>query len=371
MASSEGLKFHSPQPFRRALAARVEPHLAAVGRRSGWPMARKAAILIAWAAISYVALVAGSPAPWLAILASISLGLAVAGIGFSVMHDGNHGGFSASPRLNRAMGRTLDLLGGSSYLWRYKHNVFHHTYPNVTGLDDDIDLGALCRMSPSQPRRFFHRLQHFYLWPLYGLIVPKWHLLDDFKALWTARIGPNPIPRPKGIEVAVFWGGKVIFFGLAFAIPLLLHPVWSVLGVYGLVALVQGITLSIVFQLAHVNVEADDLALAESGGKVEREWAAHQVETTVDFARGNRLLTWYTGGLNHQIEHHLFPQLSHLDLPAIAPIVEEVSREHGVRYSAHPTMWTALASHYRWLRAMGQAGTTLTAPPPVLRPQEA
>jgi len=335
--------------FHQALRARVLKHLESSGLPArGLPaMYLKTAVLFLWLAASYLLLVFTAQTPWQALPLAVALGLAIAGIGFNVQHDGSHGSYSTSPALNRLMARALDLLGGSSFVWQRKHNVLHHTWPNVEGADDDIDAGALARLSPAQPRRFYHRFQHLYMWPLYCFLAVKWQIVDDFATVVRGRMSGRPFPRPRGSELFVFLGGKLVFFGLAFGLPLLLHPVWSVVGIYLLVAAVAGITLSVVFQLAHCVPEAET-------GPDLGSWAARQVESSVDFARESRLLNWYVGGLNLQIEHHLFPQISHPHYARLAPIVEATCREFGVRYTAHPTFGAAVAAHYRQLRELGR-----------------
>jgi len=336
--------------FHQELRNRVRRHLEATGAPAqGLPaMYAKTALLFAWLVSSYVLLVFVAREPWQAAPLAVSLGLAIAGIGFSVMHDGSHGSYSTRPGLNRWMARSLDLLGGSSFVWQRKHNLLHHTWPNVEGVDDDIDTGGLARLSPGQPRRFYHRLQHLYMWPLYAFLSVKWQLFDDFATVARGRMSGRPFPRPRGSELAVFVLGKLLFFGLAFGLPLLVHSAWTVVPVYLLVSAVAGITLSVVFQLAHCVPEA------ETGHDVG-SWAARQVESAVDFARANRLLGWYVGGLNMQIEHHLFPQISHPHYAGLAPLVEATCREYGVRYTTHPTFRAAVAAHYRQLRALGRA----------------
>jgi linoleoyl-CoA desaturase len=349
--------FSPERSFQHEVQSRVEARLAALDRSryGGWRIYLKTALLLLWSGASYLALVTWARSGWQAVPLAVSLGLALAAIGFNIGHDGNHGSFSTSRFVNRAMGWMLDLLGGSSYIWRWKHNVFHHSYTNIEGLDDDIDLGALCRMSRHQPHLPYHRFQHLYMWILYGFIIPKWQLYDDFAAVAAGRIGGNPFPRPRGRELALFVGGKLAFLALAFAIPLLSHPLWQVALAYAGVGLVQGLSLSIVFQLAHSNEETCAFSAQEPEDIARREWAVHQVETTANFARRSRLLTWYVGGLNHQIEHHLFPRISHVHLPAIADVVEQLCREHGVRYRTYTSFWRAVASHHSWLRSMGRA----------------
>ena len=345
-------RFQSERPFQQALQIRVEERLAALGRSryGAWRLYLKTAVIVLWAGLSYAGLLA-SDRWWQALPLAVSLGLALAAIGFNVGHDGNHGAGSSSKLVNRSLGALFDLLGGSSYVWRFKHNVLHHSYPNVNGLDDDIDLGPLCRMSRHQPHLPHHRLQHLYMWVLYTLIIPKWQFLDDFSAVLRGRIGETPFPRPRGVDLAVFVIGKLAFFGWVFLLPAQLHPVSMVLLFYGLVAAIQGLALSVVFQLAHSNDETQ--SFAGTGDDPESEWAVHQIETTANFARRNRLLTWYVGGLNHQVEHHLFPRISHVHLPLIADEVAQVCREHGVRYREYPSLTSAIVSHFRWLRDLG------------------
>jgi linoleoyl-CoA desaturase len=365
------LKFGASDGFQRELQRRVDRYFQSTGRRRrDCPrMYLKTAIVLGWLLASYVLLVFVVGTWWLALPLAISLGLSMAALGFNVQHDGGHRAYSDRGWINKLMAMALDLLGGSSYVWARKHNSIHHSYANITGHDDDIDIGFLGRLSPHQKRLKFHGWQHFYLWPLYGLLPIKWQVYDDFRDVFTGRTGGHRLARPRGWDLAIFIGGKVVFFTLALAIPLALHPVWVVLLFWVIATFVQGEVLSVIFQLGHcVELAAFPLPRPDTG-RMEAPWAVHQIETTVDFAHRNRLLTWFIGGLNFQIEHHLFPRICHLHYPALAPLVEETCREFGLQYMAQKTFRAAVASHYRWLRQMGTAGivhekkTTLTATP--------
>ena len=349
------LKFAASDEFHREIRRRVSQYfeLSGLRQRDCPQMYVKTAILFAWTAVSYALLVFCATTWWLAIPLAISLGLSMAAIGFNVMHDGGHQAYSNHRWINRFMAMALDLLGGSSYGWARKHNVIHHSFANITGHDDDIDIGILGRLSPHQRRLPFHRLQHYYLWGLYGFLPVKWYFYDDFRDLITGRISGHRIPRPKGWELVVFIGGKIIFFSLAFLVPLLLHPAWAVLSLYFLASFVQGVVLSIVFQLAHCVENAAFPMPHEQTGRMDAGWAVHQVETTVDFARENRVLSWFIGGLNFQIEHHLFPRICHIHYRRLAPLVETTCREFGVNYEQHKSFSAAVMSHFRWLRRMG------------------
>lgn len=355
--SPDRLIFTQSNGFRMELQHRVDAFLESTGRRPRdcWQMYLKSAILFATYGAAYVLLVFFAQNAWQAVPLAVLLGLATAGIGFNVQHDAGHNAYSNHPWINRMMAITLDLIGGSSFVWRFKHGIFHHTYVNVTGHDTDIDVGILARLSPHEKRYAFHRWQHIYLWALYGLLAIQWHLQSDFYEVLKGRIGKMRIPRPRGWDLVVFLGGKAFFFCMAFAIPLCLHSVGIVLLYYAITAITIGITLSVVFQLAHTVEEADFPMPAPDSGRISNEWAVHQVETTVDFARNSRIASWCLGGLNFQIEHHLFPRICHIHYPAIAPIVESTCREYGVRYVAHPTFCAGVASHYRWLRKLSKA----------------
>ncbi|PHX96530.1 MAG: linoleoyl-CoA desaturase [Gemmatimonadetes bacterium] len=359
------IKFGLRSEFRKELHARVDAYLGSCGRRVRAPFAmyRKSLVIIAWMAVSYIGLVFYSTNWWQFALFAISLSLAAAGMSFNIPHDASHGSYSTNPKFNRAMAFAFDIMGASSYLWHWKHNVFHHGFTNIPGVDDDINLAGIGRMAPTQKHYKFHRFQHYYLWVLYGLITVKWQLVDDYINIVKAKIGTADIPRPKGGELALFVLGKLCWLTLFLVLPLTQYSLGLVIFGYLAVNIMLGTTVAVVFQMAHT-VEEADFVPPPPGAPEERiknEWAAHQVETTVNFAPRSALWTWYLGGLNYQIEHHLFPSVSHVHYPALAPIVEETCKEHGVSYSQHPTFRSAIASHFRWLKQMSRPPQAMTA----------
>ncbi|MFC5436951.1 fatty acid desaturase family protein [Rhodanobacter umsongensis] len=357
------LKFNGDNSFHRELRRRVEAEFKRSGtrERDSAQMYLKTAIILATFVLAYAALVFFAAAWWQSVPLAIVLGVATAAIGFNIMHDGGHQAYSEHRGVNRLMALALDMVGGSSYIWRWKHARFHHTWVNVAGHDSDIDLGALGRLSPLQPRRPWHRWQHIYLWPLYGVTAIRWHLYGDFRDMLTGTVGERPFTRPRGRDLAGFIIGKLVFFTLAFGLPLAFHSIGSVLMVYMLVSAVAGVLLALVFQMAHVVEEAAFPVPDATGLQMATPWAIHQLETTVDFARGNRVLGWLIGGLNFQVEHHLFPRISHVHYPLVARVVEETCREFGVTYREHRTFGAGIASHYRWLRALGRPETRAVA----------
>jgi linoleoyl-CoA desaturase len=341
--------------FLAELRGRADAYFAATGKseRDCWQMYLKTAVILAWLATSYALLVFAAPTVWVAAPLSISLALAISAVGFSIQHDGAHHAYSRFASVNRLAALSLDLIGASSYLWRWKHVVMHHTYPNVDGQDADIDAGPVARLAPQQRRRWFHRWQHLYLWPLYGLTAAVWHLYGDFRDVIAGSIRGHKIPRPTGWELVTFIAGKFVSIGLLLGAPMLVHSWWVVVIFYAAVTAILGVVLTVVFQLAHCVEEADFPQPAEGGLRLADSWAAHQVRTTVDFARENRVLCWLLGGLNFQVVHHLFPKVCHVHYPALSRVVEAVCREFGVRYSAHRSFLAGVGSHFRWLRRLG------------------
>jgi linoleoyl-CoA desaturase len=337
--------------MKRRVNAYFEEHR--LSTKASPHMYLKTAILLVWFVASYLGLVFLAATWWQAVLLCGSLAMAVAGISFAVQHDSNHGAYSRHAAVNRLLGITLDVVGGSSYIWHWKHNVAHHTYTGVYGADSDIDV-PFGRMSPGQPHGRKHRFQRFYLWALYAVFVAYWQLFEDFKQLADGHIGGSPFPRPRGWRLVEMIGGKLLFVGWAFVLPMLFHPWWAVLVCYAATSVVLSFILIVVFQLAH-SVEEAAHPIASPGGDPLASWAVHQVETTVDFSHGNRLLSWYVGGLNYQIEHHLFPRICHVHYPRIAPIVQSVCADYGVRYTVSRSFTGALVSHWRWLGRMGRA----------------
>jgi linoleoyl-CoA desaturase len=354
-ATPPRVRFPQDDGFHAAVKRRVAAYFEATGRArsGGGAMWAKSAAILGWFAGSYALLLSfGGASPWLAVALTTSLALATAGIGFSVMHDANHGAYSRSPRVNRAWGLALDFVGASSYLWRFKHNVHHHTYANVDGMDADIDAGPFLRLAPTQRRRALHRYQHLYAWPLYGVLAVKWWFVDDVVDLARGRIGQLLIPRPRGLELAAFVAGKAVFVAWAVVVPVLVFRSGWPVALFLCGSLTLGVVLSTVFQLAHA---VPDAAFHGAGaGRMPTGWAEHQVRATVDFAPSNRLLGWYVGGLNFQVEHHLLPDVCHLHYPALAPIVAATCAEHGIPYRTERSLRAAMAAHGRFLRALGE-----------------
>ncbi len=346
--------------FARELDARVDAYFEGLGedRRDVPRMYLKSAIIFVWFVTSWAVLVFAAHNAFTAVAAALSLGFAGAASGMSVQHDANHGAYSSRPWVNRFFGCALDVMGVSSFIWKPKHNTFHHTFTNVEGVDYDLDFGSMARLSPEQPLRGYHRYQHVYLWFLYGFLLTKWVFYDDVQITRSHMVGVHKLAHMKRADWAKFVLAKLTFLSWGFIIPAFFHPIWQVLLFHFIASFTLGVTLGTVFQLAHCNDAADFPAACPKGG-IDCDWTEHQIATTVDFGRNNAFATWFMGGLNFQVEHHLYPKICHVHYPALAKIVIEVCEKYGIRHRCHDTVWAAIVSHVRHTRKLGRAPAAL------------
>lgn len=284
------------------------------------------------------------------------MGIAMAGVGMNVMHDANHGAFSASPGINTLLGYSLNLLGGSVFNWKLQHNYLHHTYTNIVNWDDDIADKPGLRLSPHTAVKPAHRFQWLHAIVIYGLVTLYWVTAKDFLQFirYTRKgVNKNTVSQNR-VQLARIIAVKLMYFFVFLGVPLLFGlPAWEVLAGFLLMHVIGGIILTVVFQLAHT-VEETAFPLPNAQGTIENEWAIHQMQTTVNFSRQNRLLSWYVGGLNFQVEHHLFPKICHIHYPRIAAIVQRTAAEFNVPYLEHKNLFQALRSHFATLRRFGR-----------------
>jgi len=355
-SSQRSLPFTQQRHFRKTLNERVNAYL----RDNGLPardvpaMYVKTAIMLAWWLGTYLLLLLGGFPPLVNVVLCLVWALAIAAVGFNVMHDANHGGYSNHPRVNKLLSLSAEMLGMSGFRWRIKHNVWHHTYTNIAGFDDDVEAFGLMRLTPREPWKPLHRAQAWYFPVIYSFIGFDFILRDFMMALFGRSDAVHVYPKMSAADKITFWGGKLFYFTIMFALPLLVFPWWQVLIGFFLVMLAVGLVIAVVFQLAHISGEAEFPEPVGDPLHIENEWAIHEVQTTVDFAPRNRLLSWYIGGLNYQVEHHLLPHVCHLNYPRLAPVVRATAEEFGIRYNCRPTWRAAFADHWRELRLLGR-----------------
>ena len=292
----------------------------------------------------------------LSVLMWVIMGFGMAGVGLSIMHDANHGAYSKNDRVNKLLGLVINGVGGSDVNWRIQHNVLHHTYTNVSGYDEDIDPGKVMRFSPRAERLKIHRFQHIYAWFFYGLMTLMWCTAKDF--IQAARFKRQNLLKTQNITygrlVRAIIITKVIYFAIIFGVPF----TFSILPWYGTVLcfltmhFIAGVTLAAIFQPAHV-VPTSTYPMPNNSGVVEADWAVNQLYNTANFAPKSTWFSWYVGGLNYQVEHHLFPNISHVHYKKLSEIVKKTASEYNLPYYSYKTFFGAVREHTKMLHDLG------------------
>lgn len=283
------------------------------------------------------------------------MGIGMAGIGFSVSHDALHGAYSSNKFVNTALGITFDLLGANGYIWKITHNIIHHTYTNIHGHDEDLEVAGFIRLSPHMKHEPIHRIQHILAFFAYSFATFFWVFIKDYVYFFKKRLGPYEGKKHPRKEWIILIVTKIIYYSYTIVAPIyFLDLTWYqwLIG-FATLHLTAGLILGVIFQLAHV-VEETEHPLPDEEMTIDNHWLVHEMLTTSNFARRNKVLSWYIGGLNYQIEHHLFPQVCSIHYPEISPIVEQTAKDYGIPYNLHDTFYEAVRSHYRTLKRFGK-----------------
>lgn len=361
--SSPKIKFVNTRPeFYSTLRSRVDQYFIDnnITKYANSAMVVKTIVMFAMYVVPYSLIMTNSfnGSQMMGLLFIMALG--TAGIGLSVMHDANHGSYSPKKWINNILGETLTFIGGNSYTWKIQHNVLHHTYTNIFGHDQDIDSRFILCFSEHANRKWYHKFQHIYALPLYSLMTISF-LAKDFRQLIEFNRGGYYVQNNStaGFETFRLIFSKVLYFCYTLVLPILFLDVawWQVILGFIFVHIITGSILSVIFQLAHV-MEDTSQPLADENGNIENSWAIHQLNTTCNFAPNNKLLTWYVGGLNFQVEHHLFPLICHIHYPQISKIVKSTAREFGIPYYEYESFTNACLSHINTLKKIGEGVKT-------------
>lgn len=347
------------QSFSKTLRQRVNEYFKENGLsyKANGLMKLKTVNMLALYFVPFTLMLIFDPSAIWVLLSFILMGFGMAGVGMSVMHDAAHGAYHKSPRVNDLIASSIYLISGNLTTWRLQHNVLHHTYTNIEGLDDDLDTQGLLRLHPDQKHKKMHRYQVWYAPLLYSLLTLNWVIMKDFSQL--IRYQKEGVAKLSGKALRSEWikliATKLLYFGLFIALPLSLLSVAWYLPILGFVLmhLIAGFILSFVFQLAHVVDHVQTHSLPKEDGPMRDAFLEHQLQTTSDFARRNKLVSWFVGGLNYQVEHHLFPHICHIHYPAISEIVRKTAHEFGLPYYEHQTLSEAIRAHLRSLKIYG------------------
>ena len=354
------LKFSRKDPanFFRTLNSRVNKYFRVnnIKRTGNWKVWLKTLIMFSLFLVPYALILTLNMTPWLQVILVFVMGIGMAGVGMNVMHDGNHGSFSNKDWINKLMGSSIYILAGNVYNWKVQHNVLHHTYTNVHGHDEDLDAGRILRFTKHAQWKWYHRFQHYYSILLYGLLTINWAITTDFvqmKRYMKRKLSYDEFPNPF-VNWSTLVVSKVIYLGIWILLPILILKLswWKILIGFFLMHYTAGLILSVIFQLAHIMDEAE-MPMPENDGSLKNTWAIHQLKTTVNFSPKNKFINWFTGGLNHQVEHHIFPNISHIHYGKIAEIVKKTAKEFNLPYNEFKTTRKAIIAHFNYLKLMG------------------
>lgn len=310
----------------------------------------------------YLLILSGWFPVWAMLGMAVLLGAFAAFLGFNICHDAIHGSFSHSSKVNKGLSYIFYLIGANPYLWNISHNIVHHTFTNIPGHDEDIEVApGLIRLDESEKVNKIQRYQHLYAFWLYGLASLSWVLRKDYVKFFQKQIGQHQAQHPRKEYFNLFFY-KMLYYFLFIGMPMLVLDLawWQVALGFLIMHLAEGVVMGLVFQLAHV-VEGTDFPVPNESGNIEEAWAEHQMRTTANFAPHSSLASFFLGGLNRQIEHHLFPKICHIHYPAISVIVRQTAAEFNLPYLESPTFSSALRSHYRTLRRLGKEAYQLQA----------
>ncbi|PSL29161.1 fatty acid desaturase family protein [Chitinophaga ginsengisoli] len=322
----------------------------------------KTAVMLLLYFVPYVLIVTGLGAgnAWIFFGLWFLMAFGMSGIGTAIMHDANHGTYSANNKINHLIGYILEIIGGYTANWKIQHNILHHTYTNISGLDEDIDTMGLIRLSPNQPVKWFHRYQHLYAWFFYMIMTLYWMTAKDFvQAVRYKKLGllvKAKLSLKQTIWRIVLY--KVFYYGYIIVLPILFSgmPWYFVITGFILMHFTAGLILSCIFQPSHI-VETSGFAAPlqeKMANHMENSWVTHELDNTTNFAPRNLFLSWFAGGLNFQIEHHLFTNICHVHYRKLAPIVKETANEFGLVYHEHRTFLKAMWAHMVMLRKLGK-----------------
>ena len=327
-----------------------------ISKKANFNMKFKTAFMISLYFVPFALMITGVVTSlWAFILIWVLMGFGMSGIGLSVMHDANHGAYSKNKNINNVLGYLVNFVGAYHKNWKIQHNVLHHLNTNIEGFDGDIE-NPVMRFSPNQERKPIHRFQVFYAPFFYGIMTLYWMISKDFEA--TVKYNKKKLLGGQGLtlrkailEVSI---NKAWYLALTIAVPIILtdFPWWQILLGFVLMHFICGLVLALIFQPAHV-IEETDFYVADEKGMVENNWAIHQMKTTADFAHKSIFFSWFIGGLNYQIEHHLFPNICHVHYKKISGIVKKTAKEFNVTYNQHKTFFGALKSHFSLLNQLG------------------
>lgn len=341
--------------FYKELTARINDHFASTGQaKSGGRLMLVKIILYFGLDLLFYLLMITSTSLTSFYLFYLLMGLSVLLTAFNISHDAAHGVAVKSKYWNKLLfSLSFNLQGNNAYIWGKHHNESHHLYTNVEGSDIDVLNNPLFRMTSSQPLKWYHRYQFLYAPLLYLLYSLNWFLFRETLMIfnYSSRTIDIEIPRNEAVKLLFF---KLLYIGYMIVLPAWLLPFgW---GTVLLAFVLNHFMVSLIFVgvlgVSHVSDYVSHPA-PDSENRIGMSWPTLQLITSVDYNPDSVFFNWTLGGFNAHALHHLLPNISHVHYLEILPIFRELCRKYGLTYLEMPYT-ESLASHFRFLRAMGR-----------------
>jgi len=277
------------------------------------------------------------------------MGFLIVIIFLTVIHEVSHDNIFKSKKLNRLVLYFFDLLGANSYIWKQRHQIMHHNFPNIKGWDTDIEQSAMFKIYPHAPHTSFHKVQHYLIFLVYPLYLFNWLLIRDFKDFFSTKRTIKKtveIPRKEYVKLFVF---KFIFVLYTFVIPVVLGiPLLQVLLGFIVLTFTASIISLMVLLPPHANVH-NMFPETKDNFNMETSWLEHQLNTTSDISTHNWFIAIFMGNFNYHIAHHLFPSLSYVHIPLATEVIKEYASKNRLRYKQFG-LWESLKNHYKLVK---------------------
>ena len=341
--------------FEKTLRQKVKDYFAynQLTPKGGHTVTCKIVLVLLGLLLAYIGMIfLGNKTPILLIVFLLALLFFQVTAALGVMHDASHNALTNNRHLNKFISYLIMASGGmSARVWKQKHVFAHHSHPNTSNKDTDIEGQPLFRFSPFQKRYWFHSKQHYYALFFYTLLTIKWVLFDDVRDVIMNVYQLNLKKRLLcSIDIILT---RIIYLTLSLLVPFIVfHLFWITLGIWLFYNMSFSLCLTLVFQCSHVNTKT---CFYPNKVEAPNNFAIRQLDTTVDYGINNPFLTWIVGGLNFQVIHHLFPTVNHRHFPAIQRLLVKCLEQHPeIAYHHFPSFRAAIKDHLLFLKQVAR-----------------
>ncbi len=298
-------------------------------------------------------LIFNSQTLWLFYLCNILTGIIALPIILNIGHDAVHNNFSGNKFINKLGSGVFYLFGTSTYFWKLRHIHAHHAYTNVPDWDQDIAQSKIIRLHTKQKHLWFHQLQYVYMPFLFSIYTLNWFFYRDLKDIFSHRFGNKIIQRHPAVQIFLLLVSKFSFLFLMMIVPVLWLDVPISAALIGFLLFNISAGLTVTLALVSTHVGSQQAFVQPINNQLPYSWEIHQLKTTADFATKNKFITWFFGGFNHHVAHHIFPGISHVHFNAITPIIQRTTQEFDITYFESPTLISAIREHFTLLKIRG------------------